>query len=549
MIFEPESRVAVPTTDILSYIFSNPAYDHDDPVYVDVHNPSRSLSYNQAKKIIRQLIAGLQAWGVKQGDCVAIHSFNDIYYSMLVLAIVGAGGVYTGTNPAYTTMELAHHFKASQTRFVLSEPEILQPLVGAMKEAQIPATHLRVFDTQGQPIPAGLRSWKDDLMTAGEADWVRFDDVKIASETAAARLFSSGTTGLPKAVTITHRNLIAQHELVFETNPRGHAVSRIVAIPVFHAAAAPSTHFGALKAGHRIYMMRRFDLPLFLKTAEQYQITDLAVVPPIVIAILMTPLTHTRPWLKSVTAASVGAAPLDKDAQAKFRALLAEGAPCTQVWGMTETSCVATMFPFPEKDETGSIGRLIPNVEAKLVDDNNTNISAYNVRGELCVRGPTITPGYFNNAAANADSFDADGWFHTGDIAYCEATTKNWYIVDRKKELIKVRGFQVAPPELEAALLAHPQIVDAAVIGLKNVLPDSELPRAYVVRRPGSGAGLTEADVKKYMGERLAKYKALTGGVKFVEAIPKNASGKILKRVLREESQKEIESGKFAAKL
>lgn len=178
------------------------------------------------------------------------------------------------------------------------------------------------------------------------------------------------------------------------------------------------------------------------------------------------------------------------------------------------------------------------------MNEKNENISAYNTRGELCVRGPTVTPGYFNNRNANAESFDSDGWFHTGDIAYCDGNTLKWYIVDRKKELIKVRGFQVAPPELEAVLLSHPHIIDAAVIGLRGVVPDSELPRAYVVKRPGKEAErLTKEQVRDYLEERLARYKALTGGVKFVDAIPKNASGKILKKVLREESQKEIDRG------
>lgn len=167
------------------------------------------------------------------------------------------------------------------------------------------------------------------------------------------------------------------------------------------------------------------------------------------------------------------------------------------------------------------------------------------MRGELCVRGPAVTPGYFNNPVANAESFDEQGWFHTGDIAYCDRATRKWYIVDRKKELIKVRGFQVAPPELEAVLLAHPLIVDAAVIGLRDVVPGTELPRAYVVRRPETDESkLTEDMVKSWLLERLAGYKALTGGVKFVPSIPKTASGKILKRVLREESRREVkESG------
>lgn len=161
-----------------------------------------------------------------------------------------------------------------------------------------------------------------------------------------------------------------------------------------------------------------------------------------------------------------------------------------------------------------------------------------------------MTPGYFNNPEANAEAFDSEGWFKTGDIAYCDQRTRKWYIVDRRKELIKVRGFQVAPPELEAALLSHPQVVDAAVIGITFPGTDIEYPRAYVVRRPGDlGSKLTETEVQKYVLSRLAKYKALTGGVKFVGSIARNPSGKILKRVLREDAKKEIEAGLLKAKL
>ncbi|KAF7589920.1 hypothetical protein BBP40_003538 [Aspergillus hancockii] len=559
MIFERPSRVPLPTTDLISYIFSNPRFDRDEPIYIDASDTSRSVSYNQAQAIIRKLIAGLRVWGVQKGDCVAIHSFNDIYYCMLVLAIVGAGGIFTGTNPAYTSMEIAHTFRASQTKFVISEPEIISPVQVAMKENSIPASNLLVFNVLNQTVPAGLKSWQE-LFKAGEADWMRFDDRKTSEETAAARLFSSGTTGLPKATTITHRNFIAQHELVFEHDKRAYKLRRLIALPMFHAAAAPSTHFSPLKGGHVIYLMRRFDLQEFLSNAEKFQITDLLLVPPIAVLIVMSPQAQSRPYLKSVRMAMIGAAPLDKDIQARLRAMLGEKAPCTQVWGMTEATCIATMFPHTEQDDTGSVGRLLPNLQIKyvapsvsdveslradgsrLVDDEGNNVSAYGVRGELCVRGPTITPGYFNNPAANVESFDNEGWFHTGDIAYCDEDTRKWYIVDRKKELIKVRGFQVAPPELEGVLLTHPLIVDAAVIGLRGVLPDSELPRAYVVRRPGTGDNLTEDEVRTYLVGKLANYKALTGGVKFVSAIPKNASGKILKKVLREGAQKEVEA-------
>lgn len=165
----------------------------------------------------------------------------------------------------------------------------------------------------------------------------------------------------------------------------------------------------------------------------------------------------------------------------------------------------------------------------------------------MCVRGPIVIRGYFENPKANAESFDSEGFFKTGDIVYRDSKTDKWYIVDRKKELIKVRGFQVAPPEIEAVLLSHPDIIDAAVIGVKTFVKEGhsrgefvESPRAYVVRRPGKeGDALDEVKVKTYCGKRLARYKELTGGVKFVETIPKNASGKILKRILREQAEKE----------
>ncbi|KAJ5207504.1 AMP-dependent synthetase/ligase [Penicillium cf. griseofulvum] len=549
MIFEPAERILLPTRDLLSYIFDEPTYDQDQPIYIDVHNPTRSISCNLARKLVRQLIAGLRESGFQKGDCVLIHSFNDISYSILVLAIIGAGGVYTGSNPSYTPHELTHHIRASESKFLFSEPEILDSLLRAAEEVNLPKQNVWVFDNLGQSIPDGMPSWKQ-LLEVGEDDWVRFNDLETCRQTTAARLFSSGTTGLPKAVTITHHNLIAQHEAVYGVNPRPYSVSRVIAVPVFHASAAPVTHISTLKAGAVVYMMRRFDLETYLTTVDKYNITDIAMVPPIVIAILMSPLSQKKPFLKKIRMAGCGAAPLDKNVQARFRSLMGGSGPFTQVWGMTETSCVATMFPYPEHDDTGSVGRLLPNLEAKLIDENGENISAFDVRGELCVRGPTVTPGYFNNPEANAESFDAEGWFKTGDIAYCDQRTRKWYIVDRRKELIKVRGFQVAPPELEAALLSHPQIVDAGVIGITFPGADTEYPRAYVVRRPGdAGSKVTEAEIQEYVLSRLAKYKALTGGVKFVGAISRNPSGKILKRVLREDAKKEIEAGLLKAKL
>ncbi|EAW13267.1 uncharacterized protein ACLA_017140 [Aspergillus clavatus NRRL 1] len=196
MSFKPSERVSLPSVDVISYAFDN-AYDVDRPILIDVHDPSRSISCRQARKIVRQLVAGLRAWGVKPGDCVAIHSFNEIYYCMLVLAIVGAGGVFAGTNPAYTRPELAHLFRTAEARFVVSEPEIVQPALEAVKETGIPEKNVLIFDVLGQSIPPGQQSWRT-LFDHGEEDWMRFDDQQTAEQPTAARMFSSGTTGSPK---------------------------------------------------------------------------------------------------------------------------------------------------------------------------------------------------------------------------------------------------------------------------------------------------------------------------------------------------------------
>ena len=294
--------------------------------------------------------------------------------------------------------------------------------------------------------------------------------------------------------------------------------------------------------------MRRFELELYLRTIQTHRISELVLVPPLVIALIMSPLT-SKYSLKSVRLILCGAAPLSKEAQNKLKKdHCALDCVFNQAWGMTETSCIVTMLSYTEPDDTGSVGRPIPNLDIKLVDEEGRDITGYNISGEICVRGPTIVPGYFKNEAANAEAFDSEGFLKTGDIGYCDEKTKKWYIIDRKKELIKVRGFQVAPAELEGVLLLHPQIVDAAVIGVKGVQgqrPEMECPRAYVVRRPGAeGAKLTREEVKQWCRTRLAKYKALTGGVVFVDAIPKNASGKILKRILRDMAKDEMEGEK-----
>ncbi|KAK3208265.1 hypothetical protein GRF29_77g114393 [Pseudopithomyces chartarum] len=290
--------------------------------------------------------------------------------------------------------------------------------------------------------------------------------------------------------------------------------------------------------------MPRFELESFLANMERFRITELNMVPPMVIQIINSPLSR-KYSLKAVRNGGCGAAPLAAEPQARMKALLSPNAVFNQVWGMSETSCIATMIHYPEHDVTGSVGRFLPNHDAKLVDGEGRDITDYDVAGELCVRGPLVVKGYHNNDAANRSSFDREGYFHTGDVALRKRSNGLWYIVDRKKELIKVRGFQCAPAELEGVLLSHPDISDAGVIGIPAAgfgstvgEQGSEVPRAYVVKKHGTD--LRESDVHRWMKDRLAGYKQLVGGVRFVDVIPKNASGKILKGELRAMARTEV---------
>lgn len=476
---------------------------------------------------------------------------------MAFIGILSFGGIFAGVNPSHTTYELAHAFNTAEVKALIVEPELLPNALKAAEQAGIPRSHVFVFDHHTSITKSvsnslvvsedeswsGLQSWRS-LMRHGESDWTRWDDEKGSKDTVAARLFSSGTTGLPKAIEMTHYNFIAQHTMVLEYKPRDYEIVRLLCTPMFHVSNVPRAHTSPLRGGVRTYVMRRFELETWMRNIEHFQITEANMVPPMVIQVINSPLTK-KYSLQSVRNSWVGAAPLAAEPQARFKALLRSDAPFNQVWGMSETSCIATMLHYPEHDPTGSVGRFLPNQDAKLVDDNGRDITDFDIAGELCVRGPLIVKGYFNNPEANRLAWDDDRYFHTGDMAVRRRENGLWYIVDRKKELIKVRGFQVAPAELEGVLLSHPDISDAAVIGVTadstGVLAreeGSELPRAYIVMK--SGTGLTEAHVQAYMKERLAGYKQLVGGVKFVDAIPKNASGKILKKDLKEIAKRDM---------
>lgn len=423
----------LPAEDIVSFALDHCDYDPDKPIYHDLDDPSRTISWRQANEVVRKLVAGFRKAGLKKGDCFSITSFNEIMFSMLFLGGVGAGGVFSGMNPAYGPYEVRHHVKTADVSFFICEPDFLGPLTEVLDKEGIGREKLFVFDNKPEhKVPPGFRSWKW-LLEQGSEEWERITDRETLKETELSRLTTSGTTGPPKFAMQTHYNGTSYHTLISQNQDTPWEPRYLSVMPSFHVATVPAVHVSPLRSGTAIYIMRRFELELYLAAIQRHQITDLGMPPPLVIAIIMSPLTK-KYSLKSVRRVGCGAAPLDAESQNRLQALCADDCVCTQVWGMTETTSVMSMFRWPDKDDTGSVGNMfVPGTDVKLIDDDGKDITAYDVRGELCVRGPTVIKGYYKNQKANAESWDSDGYFHTGDILYCDGKTNKWYVVDRKK--------------------------------------------------------------------------------------------------------------------
>lgn len=405
-------------------------------IYIDATNPDNFITARHAKDLVRRLAAGFRKAGLKPGDCVCMHAFNSIFYPMAFLGVVAAGGVFAGTNPAYTPYEIAHAIRTAKITHFISEPGLVSNVLAAAEQTGLATEHIFLFNISGEPVPAelaaqGLRSW-DWLQQHGAEDWLRFDDEQTSRRTMAARLFSSGTTGMPKALDMSHYNFVAQHTLVMEHRPRPYEVRRLISNPMFHVSQIPRVHTSPFRGGITTVIMRRFELEPWLEYVEKFGITEMNIVPQMVIVILNSGRASKEAF-QSLRNAWSGSAPLDVSLQKRFKEYLRDDTPFNQVWGMSETSCIGAWLYYPEYDPTGSCGRPLPNLDIKLVDDAGKDITDYNVRGELCIRGPTIINGYFNNPEASQRDWDDEGYFHTGDVAYCSPERKLWYIVDRKK--------------------------------------------------------------------------------------------------------------------
>ncbi|KAK6509514.1 hypothetical protein TWF481_004254 [Arthrobotrys musiformis] len=557
MPFEsPFPKIDIPEVDVLTWLFGSPdAPLSHDPIYLDSVNPEdKHISLHEFRSWARRVSGGIKTkLQLKPQDKLLVFSSNNIYFPVLLMGIVGSECVFTGANPTFTARELAYQINDAHAKVLFVAPDAVPTALEAAKTTGFDTRKIFVFDDNVKnPNRAAWAKypiggyWTDIALERDEDfRWRRLGGKDV--HTTVAINYSSGTTGMPKGVEITHWNFVANatQSLAMDDPVVGYEPVNLSAIPMYHAYGMAAFVMLAPKQGVKVYVMPKFDFVEYLKCIEKYKVTSIAAVPPIVVAFAKHPAVD-KTDLSSVRSIGCGAAPLSAEtaiaAEAKFN-----NVRILQGYGLSEVTC-AVIAQRENKlninPKRGTVGHIAPNCQAKLVDGEGKELGR-NVPGELWVRGPNVMKGYYNKPEATADTITPDGWLKTGDVAYVDDEGL-WYIVDRKKELIKTSGYQVAPAELEAVLLEHPDVADAGVIGIKWA--DNERPRAYIVRNAGSK--VTSEDIKKYMSKVCSSYKQLTGGIVWVDEIPKNPSGKILRKVLRERAAKEVkDTGDHRAKL
>ncbi|KAI3400605.1 hypothetical protein diail_2316 [Diaporthe ilicicola] len=549
VIYKAAEHMDIPKMDLLTALFDSKICQADDQTIVsadaaDAQN--RHLTRGRTRQLTIELAYALRhTLGIgRQGrnrDVVLVMTNGHYMLPTLFYSTVAAGGIYSAASPSSTAGELAYLVGLVEPRAIICDAHTAAVTREAARQLGFPADHLLLLgdDPALELTAQGSRSRSPvgrrlELSPSRTLQWERITDPRELEDSIICILFSSGTTGLPKGVKLSHWNLFAEAYVNMEPGKAWTARERpglgyitLAHLPAAHIAGVQGYLVNVLYRGGTIYWMPKFDFAKFLEYNKRYKITNFFSVPPIYLAIAKHPGITDE--FDAVDHAWSGAAPLSSQIQAEAGKKMGRGqARLTQVWGLTETTGAITSMPPGETESTGSVSPLVANHEARIVDDDGKDVEP-GERGELWVRGPVVTKGYWKNDKADAESF-VDGWFCTGDIGLYK--NGMLYIVDRKKELIKYKGMQVAPAELEATLLSHPKIVDAAVIGVEK--GGTEVPRAYVV--PGT-KDLTSEDIASWVDGKVANHKKLRGGVVLVEAIPKSPAGKILRKILREQAK------------
>ena len=503
-----------PDTDVTSFVLERSPELGDKPALID--GPSgRTITYAELDGATRSLAAGLAARGFEPGDALCVYMPNLPEYAVAFHGVARAGGRASTANPLYTARELQHQLEDSGSRFLLTIPQFLD--VAAEAGAAAGVEEIFVVGEPGDDRATAFSELMGDPADAPEVD-ISGDDLAVLP-------YSSGTTGLPKGVMLTHRNLVSNLVQIQEAFAIDEGDVLVGVLPFFHIYGQTVIMNQGLRAGATIVSMPRFDLEQFLDLIQEHSVSLAYVVPPIALALAKHPAVESRD-LSSIKTVMSGAAPLGAELADTVAKRL--GCNVIQGYGMTETSPVTHLIRPDGENRAGSIGAELPDTECRIVDPETGEDVAEGERGELWIRGPQVMAGYLNNDEATRETLDSDGWLHTGDIAVRDEDGF-YFIVDRLKELIKYKGFQVPPAELEAILINHPDVADVAVIGV----PDEdagEIPKAFVVP---AGESLDHDELMAYVADKVSPQKRVRL-IEEIEAIPKAASGKILRRELRD---------------
>jgi len=523
MIFRsPQADVAIPEIPLTNLLLEAASRHPDKPAFVD--GPSgRVLTFGDWARFVRRGAHGLAARGFRKGDVFAIYAPNCPEYAVAFHAVALAGGATTTINPTYTAEELAAQLRDCGARRLLTVPAFLDKAHEAGLAAGLEETF--VLGHAPSAIP-----FEELLAKEGPPPEVTIDprrDVVVLP-------YSSGTTGMPKGVMLTHYNLVANLKQMQAAISLLREDDVFVGVlPFFHIYGLVVIMNLGLLLGVTTVTLPRFELEQFLETLQKYRVTFAHVVPPIALALAKHPNVD-RYDLSRLRTIFSGAAPLGAAVTHACTERL--GCVIMQGYGLTETSPGTHVAPSdPTQIKPGAVGPPIANTECKITDLVQGRDLAGGELGEICVRGPQVMKGYLNRPEATAAMIDAEGWLHTGDIGYADPDGY-LHVVDRVKELIKYKGLQVAPAEIEAVLLAHPAVADAAVVPS----PDEEageVPKAFLVLKGEA----TPEEIMAWVAERVAPHKRLRR-IEVIGQIPKSLSGKILRRVLVQQERERAAS-------
>ncbi|CAO3617940.1 unnamed protein product [Mucor fragilis] len=537
--------IKVPETGVIQFLFkTNPHHIPEDRTLLIDAFTGESLTYGKLKDNILRFAATLQdKFDFKRGDVVAIYSPNQYDYSVPLLGAVAAGGSTTPANPAYTPKELAYQLEMTKAKVLIAHPSNVELALAAADLVGLAKDRIFLF---GDKSVSGVLPYSQVFLNQRRATPVEFT-AQQAEDSVAYLCFSSGTTGRSKGVMTTHANITSN---VLQYHALDHAfvsANKDVALgvlPFFHIFGLTLLLHAVLYLGIPLHVMPRFDLVQFCETVQKEKITFTALVPPIILLLAKNPLIDQYD-LSSIKLVICGAAPLGVDLSQQVKKRIPTMI-VKQGYGLTETSPCAIVEP-TDRVIDGSTGLLLSNMTAKIVDEEGNEV-ARGERGELWMKGPNIMKGYINNPEATADCIDQEGYFHSGDVAL-QDENGHFYIVDRIKELIKYKGFQVPPAELEAILLSSPIVADCAVIGVYDADQATELPRGYITLKPDVPETEETANaIKKFVSDQVVHYKQLRS-IKFIKEVPKSPSGKILRRILRDLAAEEEKLLKSKSKL